>query len=111
MGKENRNVSAAEGNEAIFRRYAEEVGNQQNFELVDEIFERHIAHQPDGSTLQRGPQDVKRFQGERISFGNGDYFGKPILGEMRLYSSATRRFSDRVLFTRVRRSRILRTSL
>jgi hypothetical protein len=99
MGKENRNVSAAEGNEAIFRRYAEEVGNQLNMELVDEIFDRYISHQPDGSTLQRGPQDVKRFQGERISFGNGDYFGKPILGEMRLHSSATRRFSDRVLFT------------
>jgi hypothetical protein len=99
MGKEKTNVSAAEGNEAIFRRYAEEVGNQLNMELVDEIFDRYISHQPDGSTLQRGPQDVKRFQGERISFGNGDYFGKPILGEMRLHSSATRRFSDRVLFT------------
>jgi serine phosphatase RsbU (regulator of sigma subunit) len=31
---------------------------------VDEIFERYIAHQPDGSTLLRGPEDVKRFQGE-----------------------------------------------
>jgi serine phosphatase RsbU (regulator of sigma subunit) len=64
MGKEKRNVSTAEENKAIFRRYAEEVGNQQNFELVDEIFERYIAHQPDGSTLQRGPQDVKRFHRE-----------------------------------------------
>jgi len=35
----------------------------------------------------------------RISFENGDYFGKPILGEMRLYSTVTRRFSDRVLDT------------
>jgi len=33
----------------------------------------------------------------RISFENGEYIGKPILGEMRLYSSVTRRFSDRVL--------------
>jgi serine phosphatase RsbU (regulator of sigma subunit) len=64
MGKEKRNVSAAEENKAIFRRYAEEVGNQHNFEIVDEIFERYIAHQPDGSTLVRGPEDVKRFQGE-----------------------------------------------
>jgi len=63
-GKEKRNVSAAEENKAIFRRYAEEVGNQHNFEIVDEIFERYIAHQPDGSTLVRGPEDVKRFQGE-----------------------------------------------
>jgi serine phosphatase RsbU (regulator of sigma subunit) len=64
MEKEKRNVSAAEENKAIFRRYAEEVGNQHNFEIVDEIFERYIAHQPDGSTLVRGPEDVKRFQEE-----------------------------------------------
>src|SRR5215213_8574226 len=64
MGKEKANVSAAEENKAIFRRYAEEVGNQQNFELFRSIFERYIAHQPDGSTLERGPEDVKRFQGE-----------------------------------------------
>jgi serine phosphatase RsbU (regulator of sigma subunit) len=57
-------VSAAEENKAIFRRYAEEVGNQHNFEIVDEIFDRYISHQPDGSTLVRGPEDVKRFQGE-----------------------------------------------
>src|SRR5215217_3266241 len=63
MEKEKRNLSA-EQNKAIFRRYAEEVGNQHNFELVDEIFERYISHQPDGSTLVRGPQDVKRFQGK-----------------------------------------------
>jgi serine phosphatase RsbU (regulator of sigma subunit) len=64
MGKEKTNVSAAEENKAIFRRYAEEVGNQLNFEIVDQIFERYIAHQPDGSTLERGPEDVKRFHGE-----------------------------------------------
>jgi steroid delta-isomerase-like uncharacterized protein len=57
-------VSTAVENKAIFRRYAEEVGNQLNFELVDEIFERYISHQPDGSTLVRGPEDVKRFHRE-----------------------------------------------
>ena len=62
-GEEN-SVSTAEENKAIFRRYAEEVGNQHNFEIVDEIFERYIAHQPDGSTLVRGPEDVKRFHRE-----------------------------------------------
>jgi serine phosphatase RsbU (regulator of sigma subunit) len=55
---------SVEENKAIFRRYAEEVGNQLNLEIVDEIFERYIAHQPDGSTLERGPEDVKRFHGE-----------------------------------------------
>ncbi len=57
-------MSAAEENKAIFRRYAEEAGNQYNLEIVDEIFERYIAHQPDGSTLERGPEDVKRFHRE-----------------------------------------------
>jgi serine phosphatase RsbU (regulator of sigma subunit) len=64
MGKEKTSVSTVEENKAIFRRYAEEVGNQQNFEIVDQIFERYISHQPDGSTLERGPEDVKRFHRE-----------------------------------------------
>src|ERR687886_2050489 len=55
---------STEENKAIFRRYVEEAGNQYNLEIVDEIFERYIAHQPDGSTLERGPEDVKRFHRE-----------------------------------------------
>ncbi len=31
-------MSSAEENKAIFRRYAEEVGNQHNLAIVDEIF-------------------------------------------------------------------------
>jgi len=54
----------AEENKAIFRRYIEEVPNQGNLEVADEIFDRYLAHQPDGSTLERGPKDVKRFQRE-----------------------------------------------
>jgi steroid delta-isomerase-like uncharacterized protein len=57
-------VPTEEENKAIFRRYIEEVFNQGNLELADEIFDRYIAHQPDGSTLERGPEDVKRFIGE-----------------------------------------------
>jgi serine phosphatase RsbU (regulator of sigma subunit) len=64
-GEEEAAVSSeAEENKAIFNRYAEEVGNQYNLEVVDEIFERYISHQPDGSTLVRGPEDVKRFHKE-----------------------------------------------
>ena len=55
---------SAEENKAIFRRYVEEVTNQGKLDVADEIFDRYLAHQPDGSTLQRGPEDVKRFQGE-----------------------------------------------
>jgi serine phosphatase RsbU (regulator of sigma subunit) len=62
-------VSTEEENKAIFRRYIEEVWNQSNLELVDEIFDRYVSHQPDGPTLERGPEDVKRFVGEfRVAF-------------------------------------------
>jgi steroid delta-isomerase-like uncharacterized protein len=53
-----------EENKAIFRRYIEEVWNQSNLEVVDEIFDHYLSHQPDGSTLERGPEDVKRFVSE-----------------------------------------------
>jgi steroid delta-isomerase-like uncharacterized protein len=57
-------VSTEEENKDIFRRYIEEVWNRGNLELVNEIFDRYLAHQPDGPTLERGPEDVKRFVGE-----------------------------------------------
>jgi steroid delta-isomerase-like uncharacterized protein len=59
-------VSSAveENNKAIFRRYIEEVWNQANLEFADEIFDRYVSHQPDGSVLERGPEDVKRFVSE-----------------------------------------------
>jgi steroid delta-isomerase-like uncharacterized protein len=58
-----------EENKATFRRYIEEVWNQSNLEVVDEIFDRYLSHQPDGSKLERGPEDVKRFVGEfRVAF-------------------------------------------
>ena len=53
-----------EENKASFRRYLEEAWNQSNLEVVDEIFDRYVSHQPDGSVLERGPEDVKRFVGE-----------------------------------------------
>jgi predicted ester cyclase len=57
-------VSTEEKNKAIFRRYVEEVTNERNLELADEIFDRYLAHQPNGSVLERGPEDVKRFMRE-----------------------------------------------
>jgi steroid delta-isomerase-like uncharacterized protein len=63
MPEEGMLVSTEE-NKAIFRRYVEEVGNEGNLELADEIFDRYLAHQPDGSALERGPDDVKGFMGE-----------------------------------------------
>src|ERR687893_1269677 len=63
-GLGRRKSVSTEENKAIFRRYVEEVFNGENVELADEIFDRYLAHQPDGSTLERGPEDVKRFMGE-----------------------------------------------
>jgi predicted ester cyclase len=57
-------VPTEEENKAIFTRYLEEAWNQSNLEVVDEIFDRYVSHQPDGSVLERGPEDVKRFVGE-----------------------------------------------
>ena len=57
-------MSTQEENKATFSRYIEEVWNRTNLELVDEIFDRYVSHQPDGPTLERGPEDVKRFVSE-----------------------------------------------
>ncbi len=57
-------IMSTEENKAVFRRYVEEVGNEGNLDLAEEIFDRYLAHQPDGSVLERGPEDVKRFMGE-----------------------------------------------
>jgi serine phosphatase RsbU (regulator of sigma subunit) len=57
-------VPTEEQNKARFRHYLEEAWNQSNLEVVDEIFDRYLSHQPDGSVLERGPEDVKRFVGE-----------------------------------------------
>jgi serine phosphatase RsbU (regulator of sigma subunit) len=60
-----------EENKASFRRYLEGAWNQSNLEVVDEIFDRYISHQPDGSVLERGPEDVERFVREfRSAFHN-----------------------------------------
>jgi serine phosphatase RsbU (regulator of sigma subunit) len=57
-------VPTEEENKASFRRYLEQAWNQSNLEVVDEIFDPYVSHQPDGSVLERGPEDVKRFVDE-----------------------------------------------
>src|SRR5687768_11045016 len=63
-GRRRTSVPTEEQNKARFRRYLEEAWNQSNLEVVDEIFDRYTSHQPDGSVLERGPEDVKRFVSE-----------------------------------------------
>ncbi len=53
---------STEENKATFRRYVEEGWAKGNVEVADEIFaDRYVAHQPDGSEEDRGPEDVKQF--------------------------------------------------
>src|SRR5215213_17244 len=63
-GRRRQSVPTEDQNKASFKRYLEEAWNQSNLEVVDEIFDRYVSHQPDGSVLERGPEDVKRFVGE-----------------------------------------------
>jgi serine phosphatase RsbU (regulator of sigma subunit) len=92
----------AEENKAIFRRYVEEVPNRGNLEVADEIFGRYVAHQADGSTLERGPEDVKRFTEEyrsafpdwRISIDEQIAEGDKVVNRVTLRGTHQRRFRD-----------------
>src|SRR5215203_2616135 len=101
LGKEETNVPAEE-NKAIFRRYVEEVPNRGNLEVADEIFGRYLAHQSDGSTLERGPEDVKRFTEEyrsafpdwRISIEEQIAEGDKVVNRVTLRGTHQRQFRD-----------------
>src|SRR5918992_6369631 len=98
---EERNVPA-EVNKAIFRRYVEEVTNQGNLEVADEIFGSYIAHQADGATLERGPEDVKRFTEEyrsafpdwRISIDEQIAEGDKVVNRVTFRGTHQRQFRD-----------------
>src|SRR5215203_1811125 len=101
LGKEERNVPAEE-NKAIFRRYLEEVQNQGNLEVADEIFGSYLAHQSDGSTLERGPEDVRRFTEEyrsafpdwRVSIDEQIAEGDKVVNRVTLRGTHQREFRD-----------------
>ena len=63
---------SVERNKAIFRRYVEEVWKDENLDIADEIFaEKYLSHQSDGTALERGPEDVKKFVTEyRTAFSD-----------------------------------------
>jgi serine phosphatase RsbU (regulator of sigma subunit) len=93
---------SAEENKAIFRRYVEEVQNQGNLEVADEIFGRYLSHQADGATLERGPEDVKRFTEEyrsafpdfRISIDDQIAEGDKVVSRITLRGTHQRQFRD-----------------
>src|SRR5918995_1121112 len=92
----------AEENKAVFRRYIEEDQHQGNLAVADEIFDRYISHQSDGSTLERGPEDVKRFTEEyrsafpdwRISIDEQIAEGDKVVNRVTLRGTHQRQFRD-----------------
>jgi serine phosphatase RsbU (regulator of sigma subunit) len=92
----------AEENKAVFRRYIEEVQNKGNLKVADEIFGHYISHQSDGSTLERGPEDVKRFTEEyrwafpdwRISIDEQIAEGDKVVNRVTLRGTHQRQFRD-----------------
>jgi serine phosphatase RsbU (regulator of sigma subunit) len=93
---------STEENKAIFRRYIEEVQNQGNLEVADEIFGHYISHQADGATLERGPEDVKRFNEEyrsafsdfRISIDDQIAEGDKVVSRVTLRGTHQKQFRD-----------------
>jgi hypothetical protein len=74
---------SVEENKVAFRRYVEEVWIEEDLDFVNEIFAgKYLSHQPDGSALERGPEDVKKFVREyRSAFSDIDDVIEDMIGE------------------------------
>ncbi|HEX5849264.1 MAG TPA: alpha/beta fold hydrolase [Rubrobacter sp.] len=70
-------------NKETFRRYVDEVWKSENLDFADEIFaEKYLSHQSDGTTLERGPEDVKKFVMEyRSAFSDIENIAEDMIGE------------------------------
>ena len=74
---------SVERNNAIFRRYVEEVWKDEILDIADDIFaEKYLSHQSDGTALERGPEDVKKFVTEyRTAFSDIEDIVEDMIGE------------------------------
>ena len=74
---------SVENNKDTFRRYVDEVWKDQNLDIADEIFaEKYLSHQSDGTVLERGPGDVKKFVTEyRSAFSDIENTVEDMIGE------------------------------
>jgi non-heme chloroperoxidase len=74
---------SVERNKETFRRYIEEVWKDENLDIADEVFaDRYLSHQSDGTTLERGPEDVKKFVVEyRSAFSDIEDIVEDMIGE------------------------------
>jgi steroid delta-isomerase-like uncharacterized protein len=80
-GRSNR--MSVERNKDTFRRYMEEVWKDENLDIADEVFaEKYLSHQSDGTALERGPEDVKKFVREyRSAFSDIEDIVEDMIGE------------------------------
>jgi steroid delta-isomerase-like uncharacterized protein len=74
---------SVEKNKETFRRYVEEVWKDENLGIADEVFaEKYLSHQSDGTVLERGPDDVKKFVMEyRSAFSDIEDTVDDMIGE------------------------------
>ena len=74
---------SVERNKETFRRYVDEVWKDENLDIADEVFaEKYLSHQSDGTTLERGPEDVKKFVMEyRNAFSDIENTSEDMIGE------------------------------
>ena len=81
--EEGSNRMSVERNKETFRRYIEEVWKDENLDIADEVFaEGYLSHQSDGTTLERGPEDVKKFVMEyRNAFSDIENITDDMIGE------------------------------
>ncbi len=77
------NRMSVERNKATFRRYVEEVWKDEKLDIADEVFaETYLSHQSDGTALERGPEDVKKFVKEyRSAFSDIEDIVEDMIGE------------------------------
>jgi len=77
------NRMSVERNKDTFRRYIEEVWKDEKLDIADEVFaEKYLSHQSDGTALERGPEDVKKFVMEyRSAFSDIEDIVEDMIGE------------------------------
>jgi non-heme chloroperoxidase len=81
VGRGNR--MSVERNKDTFRRYIEEVWKDEKLDIADEVFaEKYLSHQSDGTALERGPEDVRKFVMEyRSAFSDIEDIVEDMIGE------------------------------
>ena len=74
---------SVERNKETFRRYIEEVWKDENLDIADEVFsDKYLSPQSDGTALERGPEDVKKFVMEyRSAFSDIEDIVEDMIGE------------------------------